>query len=50
MKEIIAKNWRSILIISLSSALYALASVAASAAYYGYIVERSHHKDVRCFL
>lgn len=34
MTEIIAKNWRSILIVSLTSALYALASVV-SAAYYG---------------
>ena len=48
MTEIIAKNWRSILIVSLTSALYALASVV-SAAYYGYIVERSHHKDTTLF-
>ena len=48
MTEIIAKNWRSILIVSLTSALYALTSVV-SAAYYGYIVERSHHKDTTLF-
>lgn len=44
----ITKNWRHLLIVSLTSALFALASVA-SATYYGYIVERSHNKDVTLF-
>ena len=44
----VLNNWQSILIVSLTSAFYALASVA-SATYYGYIVERSHHKDFTLF-
>lgn len=48
MKTMITKNWRHLLIVSLTSALFALASVA-SATYYGYIVERSHNKDVTLF-
>ncbi|MFT9147143.1 MAG: hypothetical protein ABF460_08635, partial [Oenococcus sp.] len=48
MKKMIIKNWRRVLVIILSSSLYAIASIT-SASYYGYIVQHSHNKEITLF-